>query len=155
MTVWAYVRVSTTDQAESGLGLAAQRAAIESEAARRGWDVEWVEDAGRSGATLDRPALTAMLAKIRRGDVLVVAKLDRLSRSLMDFAGLMSRAHAEGWAVVALDLGLDLTTPSGELMANVMATFAHFERRLISQRTKEAMAQLKGKKRLGAPPDRG
>src|SRR5439155_23274781 len=71
---------------------------------------------------------------------LVVAKLDRLSRSLLDFAGLMERARRKGWSLVALDLGVDTSTPSGEMMASVLATFAQFERRLIGQRTKDALA---------------
>ena len=71
----------------------------------------------------------------------MVAKLDRLSRSMLDFAALMNAAQKQGWALVALDLGVDTSTPYGEMMANVLATFAQFERRLISQRTKEALAQ--------------
>jgi DNA invertase Pin-like site-specific DNA recombinase len=71
---------------------------------------------------------------------LVVAKLDRLSRSLLDFAALMEEARTNHWAMVILDLGVDTTTPSGEMIANVMATFAQFERRLIGQRTRDALA---------------
>jgi len=84
--------------------------------------------------------------------VLVVAKLDRLSRSLVDFAGLMERASREGWALVSLDLGVDTSTPQGEMLANVMASFAQFERRLIAERTKAALAALKARGvRLGRP----
>ena len=72
--------------------------------------------------------------------VLVVSKLDRLSRSLLDFAGLMGRAQSEGWNLVALDLGIDLSTPGGEFLASVMASAAQWERRIIGQRTKEALA---------------
>ncbi len=89
---------------------------------------------------------------------LVVARLDRLSRSLLDFAGLTERAAREGWALLALDLGVDTTSPSGEMMANVMASFAQFERKLIGQRTREALAQRRAEGvRLGRPrgmPDR-
>lgn len=139
----AYVRVSTGEQAASGLGMAAQRAAIEAEAARRGWTiVAWREDAGLSGKSLDRPGLLAALADVEEGRAaaLVVAKLDRLSRSLLDFAGLMDRSWKAGWAIVALDLGVDTTTAQGELMASVFSSFAQFERRLIGQRTKSALA---------------
>ena len=87
-----------------------------------------------------------------RRDALVVAKLDRLSRSMLDFAALMDRSRKEGWALVALDLGVDTTTPAGEAMANMMATFAQFERRLISQRTREALAVKRAQGvRLGRP----
>jgi len=154
--VVGYTRVSTDEQATSGLGLEAQTAAIESECSRRGWDlVEVFEDAGASGKALTgRPALDDALEAVRGGEAgaLVVAKLDRLSRSLLDFAGLMEDARTGGWALVALDLGVDTTTPSGEMIANVMATFAQFERRLIGQRTRDALAVKKGQGvRLGRP----
>lgn len=142
--VIGYIRVSTEEQADSRAGLEAQRAAIQAEATRRGWHlIEVVEDAGFSGKDLRRPGIAAALETLRshRADTLVVAKLDRLSRSMLDFAALMDRATREHWALVALDLGVDTSTPSGEMMANVLATFAQFERRLIGQRTKDALAQ--------------
>lgn len=144
--VGAYVRVSTSEQADSGLGLAAQRAAILAEALRRGWaeaDITWFEDAGFSGKDLKRPGIAEALDALRhhRLDTLVVAKLDRLSRSLLDFSGILDRATREHWAVIALDLAVDTASPSGEMMANVLMTFARFERRLISERTKVALAQ--------------
>lgn len=113
------------------------------------------EDAGMSGSTLaNRPGLSKALEAVESGQAgaLVVAKLDRLSRSLLDFAGLMEQSRQQGWALVALDLGVDTSTPQGELMAAVLATFAQFERRLISQRTKAAL-QAKAAQgiRLGRP----
>lgn len=150
-TVVGYTRVSTDEQAGSGLGLAAQRTVIDDECRRRGWNLLRVcEDAGASAKSLvGRPALAQALVTLRvhDADALVVAKLDRLSRSLLDFAGLMEQSRREGWSLVILDLGVDTTTPSGEMIANVMATFAQFERRLISQRTTEALAM---KRRAGA-----
>ena len=153
--ILGYLRVSSEAQAERGLGLAAQRAAIEAEAERRGWTVEFIEDAGWSAKTLDRPGMTDALTKLAAGDasVLVVSRLDRLARSMLDFSGLMARASAEGWSIVALDLGVDTTTAEGELMANVRASFSAYERRLISMRTREALAALKAQGvRLGHPP---
>jgi hypothetical protein len=125
-----YVRVSTEEQARSGLGLDAQRAAVESEAARRGWTLDLAVDDGYSAKDLRRPAITAALAQLRAGDaqVLVVAKLDRLSRSLVDFAALLEAARREGWAMVALDLGVDMTTPADEMVASVMAAVAQWSR---------------------------
>lgn len=150
-----YLRVSTDEQAASGLGLSDQRAAIEAEAARRGWsDVSFITDDGFSAKNLARPGITDALAEVRaaKAGTLVVAKLDRLSRSLMDFASLMDKAQREGWELVALDLGVDTSTPSGEMMASIMATFAQYERRLIGQRTSAALQQLKRQgKRLGRP----
>lgn len=144
MRVLAYTRVSTDEQADSGAGLEAQRAAIAQEARNRGWTLAGAyEDAGASAKSVHgRPGLQAALVAVERGDAdaIVVAKLDRLSRSLLDFASLMERSSRKGWAIIALDLGVDTSTPAGEMMAHVLATFAQFERRLIGQRTKDALA---------------
>ncbi|HEY5484617.1 MAG TPA: recombinase family protein [Propionibacteriaceae bacterium] len=153
----AYIRCSTEEQADSRAGLEAQRAAILAEAKRRGWDeadVTFIEDAGFSGKNLDRPGIEAALDALRhrKADTLVVSKLDRLSRSLVDFAGLMDRASREHWALIALDLNVDTSTPAGEAMAAMLATFAQFERRLIGERTKSALAIKKAAGvRLGRP----
>lgn len=154
MDTIAYIRVSTSEQGISGLGLEAQRRAIVQAATHRDWRLTFIEDTG-SGKDLNRPGLTTALATLRSGQVdgLVIAKLDRLSRSFIDFAALMERARREGWALVSLDLGVDTSTPQGEMLANVMATFAQFERRLISERTKAALAVLRAQGRqLGRPP---
>lgn len=149
-----YVRVSTDDQAENGAGLAAQREAIQTECERRGWVLLRFEEDAFSGKTLKRAGLEAALAACRSGEAagLVVAKLDRLSRSIVDFARLLEDARAQGFNIAALDLGLDLSTPQGELVANVIASVAQWERRMIGQRTREALAvkQAQGV-RLGRP----
>ncbi len=153
----SYLRVSTREQADSGLGLEAQRAQIHRELQLHGWHLqrEFV-DSGSSGKSLHgRPALSAALAEVSSGKVsgLVAAKLDRISRSVLDFASLTGQARSEGWNLVALDLGIDLSTPSGRLMANVMASFAEHERDLIAQRTADALASLRQQGvRLGRPP---
>ena len=144
MRVLGYLRVSTSEQADSRAGLEAQRAAILTEAKRRGWsEVTILEDAGYSAKDMRRPGLAAALAMLkgREADALVVSKMDRLSRSLLDFAGIMGRAQKEGWALLALDSPADLTTATGEAMAGVLAVFAQLERRLIGERTKAALAQ--------------
>jgi DNA invertase Pin-like site-specific DNA recombinase len=155
MRVLGYVRVSTEEQSDSGAGLEAQRRAIEAECLRRGWQLlEVVEDAGFSAKDLKRPGIQEALRVLEEGDArgLVAAKLDRLSRSMIDFTALMATAQKQGWALVALDCAVDTTTPAGEAMANVLATFAQFERRLISQRTREALAVKKSQGvRLGRP----
>ncbi|HZM56021.1 MAG TPA: recombinase family protein [Acidimicrobiales bacterium] len=153
--VIGYLRVSTEEQAVSGLGLGDQRAVIAAEASRRDWaDVEFLSDEGYSAKNLSRPSIATALDMLRKGQasVLVVSKLDRLSRSLLDFATLMDRARREGWELVVLDLAIDTTVPSGQLMANVMAAFAEYERQLIGARTSAALQQLKAQgKRLGRP----
>jgi DNA invertase Pin-like site-specific DNA recombinase len=148
--------VSTEEQGASGLGLASQRSAIAIEVDHRGWSLVGIfEDAAASGSKLlGRPGLDSALAMLKGGEaeVLIVAKLDRLTRSVGDFALLIARARKEGWALSALDLQVDTSTPHGEAMSHIVATFSQLERRLIGQRTKEALAQarLRGV-RLGAP----
>jgi DNA invertase Pin-like site-specific DNA recombinase len=155
MSVVGYVRVSTDEQVDSGAGMEAQRNAIRVACRERGWQlVAVVEDAGYSAKDLKRPGIAEALEMVESGvaDALVVARLDRLSRSLLDFAALMDRARRKGWSVAALDLGVDTSTPSGEMLASVMASFAQFERRLIGQRTKEALAVKRAEGvRLGRP----
>lgn len=153
-SVVGYIRVSTDEQGVSGLGLAAQRSAIEAEVERRGWRLVAIHEDTLSGKTLNRPGVAAAISAVERGEAaaLIVAKLDRLSRSLVDFAGLMARAQAAGWNLVALDLGIDLSTAAGEFMAAVMASAAQWERRIIGQRTKDALAVKRASGvRLGRP----
>lgn len=152
-----YVRVSTSDQAEHGVGLDAQRHAITAEAERRGWELVTIcEDGGVSGkSTTKRKGLHAALALLEndQADALVVAKLDRLARSMVDFATLLERAAQRGWDLVVLDLAVDTTTPHGEFLAHVMAALAQWERRIIGQRTKEGLAVKRAQGvRLGRPP---
>jgi DNA invertase Pin-like site-specific DNA recombinase len=148
--------VSTEEQGRSGAGLAAQREAILRECERRGWRlVDVIQDEGYSAKDLRRPGIKIALEELKRGraDALVVAKLDRLSRSMIDFTALMATAQKQGWALVALDCAIDTSTPVGEVVANVVATFAQFERRLIGQRTREALEQKRRQGvRLGRPP---
>ena len=153
--VIAYVRVSTEEQAVSGLGLAAQEAAIRTECERRGLPLLSVRcDAGLSAKSLDRPALSEALDDLDAGhaSVLMVAKLDRLTRSVHDATGLLLRAERTGWGLVALDAPVDTTTPQGAAMAQVLAVFAELERKLIGERTKAALAVKRAQGvRLGRP----
>lgn len=144
--VVGYKRVSTEEQGESGAGLDAQTAAIEADLARRGWTLhEMFTDVASGKSRAHRPGLAAALDEIKAGraGTIMVAKLDRLSRSLIDFAAIMADARAKGWNVVALDLGVDLSTPAGEFLASVMASAAQWERRIIGQRTADALRARK------------
>jgi DNA invertase Pin-like site-specific DNA recombinase len=141
--VVGYLRVSTEEQADSGAGLAVQEAAIRAECQRRELPLLALHtDAGVSGKSLVRPALTAALEDLdaRHGDVLMVARLDRLTRSVHDASGLMQRSEKSGWGLVALDAPVDTTTPAGRAMAQILSVFAELERRLIGERTKAALA---------------
>lgn len=150
---FGYSRVSTDEQADSRNGLEAQRSAIDAEAARRGWAVEHLADEGASGKYINVNLQEALqLLASGQGDGLIVAKMDRLARSVGHAYDLLQLAQRQGWALVVLDLNIDLTTPVGEAMAHMHATFAQFERRLIGQRTKEALAAKKARgERIGRP----
>ena len=103
MQVIGYVRVSTEEQGVSGAGLQVQRQAIAAECKRRGWQlVETIEDRGYSAKDLRRPGVREALRTLEAGEAnaLVVAKLDRLSRSMIDFTALMAKAQRQGWGVI-------------------------------------------------------
>lgn len=152
-----YVRVSTDDQAASGLGLEAQTETIKRAAEARGWElVDVYVDAGVSGKVrpADRPALGSALAELEAGaaDVLVVAKLDRLARSVVGLSELLDLSQRAAWGLVLLDTDVDTSTAGGRMVANVMGVVAQWEREVISERTSAAMAAAKARgQRLGRP----
>jgi len=155
MRAIAYLRASTKEQEDSGLGLDAQRAKVTEACQQRAWElVDVATDVASGKSTNGRPSFTRVLERLDAGeaDVLVVSKLDRLSRSMLDFATLVERARSNHWTIVALDLGVDTSTPSGEMLAGVIALFAQYERRLIGERTKDALAQAQARGiRVGRP----
>jgi len=122
------------------------------EVARRGWDlVEIIEDAGVSAKNLDRPGIKRALSTVATGgaDLLLTAKLDRLSRSVKDFAELLDQSRHYGWKLVILDCNVDTSTPAGDMLAGVMSQFAQFERLMIGVRTREALAVKKSQGIVG------
>jgi DNA invertase Pin-like site-specific DNA recombinase len=140
-----YRRVSTREQADFGAGLPAQKTAITHALLYHGqqaltWDCV---DRGKSGKDLNRPNLTQALSLVEQGLAggIIVSKLDRLSRSLLDFAQLMARAENGGWNIVALDLGVDLRKPEGKALAGLLAIFAEWERNVIVKRTLDGLAE--------------
>jgi DNA invertase Pin-like site-specific DNA recombinase len=151
--MFAYERCSTEDQASKRNGLEAQRAAIDAEAERRGWDVEHYAHEGASGKYINEKLREVLqLLASGQGDGLVVSKMDRLARSIINAADIIERANSQGWSLVVLDIGVDLTTASGRLIAQVMSSFAEFERMQIGERTKAALAAKKRRgERLGRP----
>ena len=154
--VVGYVRVSTEEQGDSGAGMEAQRRAIIGACAARGWELRAIhEDVASGKSVAKRPGLEEAMAAVRSGQArgLVVAKLDRLSRSVIDAARTIEDARREGWNLVALDLGVDFSTAAGTAMAQMTAVFAEMERRLIGERTRAALAVKKAQGvRLGRPP---
>jgi DNA invertase Pin-like site-specific DNA recombinase len=141
----AYYRVSTAKQGSSGLGLDAQRAAVEALCSSRGWEIiappfQEIE----SGKRDDRPELAAALERCKvTGAILVVAKLDRLSRNVAFLAALQD----SGVRFVAADM-----PEANELTVHIMAAVAQAERKAISARTKAALAAAKARgQKLGNP----
>lgn len=144
-----YARVSTDDQT---IGMDVQRDALT--AAQP--DALWFADEGISGCTMERPELLNALKLLRDGAArsLTVYRLDRLSRSLLDFCEIVNSSVKEGWRLRVQDCPeIDPETPFGEMMLSMLAVFAQFERRLISQRTKDGLARVRAEgTRLGRPP---
>ena len=140
MTVIGYARRSR-ERDNGALSLDDQEARIRAWAAYRERDLARVlreDDVSATVAPAERPALGPALAELGAGDVLVVAKLDRLSRSVFDFTRLMRAANEDGWALVCLDPEFDLTTAAGRMVSHVFAAFAEFERDQLIERLQGA-----------------
>jgi site-specific DNA recombinase len=157
-----YTRKSTTAGLEQEFSsLDAQREAGEAyiQAQKHaGWQClsEHYDDGGFSGASIERPALQRLLVDLEAGriDVVVVYKVDRLSRSLLDFARLMERFEKHNVAFVSVTQQFNTAQSMGRLVLNVLLSFAQFEREMISERTRDKMAaaRRKGKWVGGQPP---
>jgi DNA invertase Pin-like site-specific DNA recombinase len=154
----AYIRVSTEQQADSGLGLEAQHASVIAAAGRLGLELANIfTDAGTSGslAIEDRPVLLDAVTALKRGDVLLVAKRDRLGRDVIAVA-LIERLIAKRGArvVSAAGEGTDSDDPAALLMRRLIDSFAEYERALIAARTRAALAakRRKGERVSGIVP---
>ena len=156
-----YTRKSTEEGLEQDFNtLQAQREAAEAyilSQKQSGWHSlpESYDDGGFSGATLDRPALARLLRAVeaRAIDCVVVYKVDRLSRSLLDFARLLSLFEKHGVSFVSVTQDFNTTTSLGRLTLNILLSFAQFEREIISERTRDKLsaARRKGKWTGGNP----
>jgi DNA invertase Pin-like site-specific DNA recombinase len=144
MRVIGYIRVSTDEQSENGQSLAVQRSKLEQYA--KLYDLELVavvEDAGESGRSLKRPGIQAVLAKLAGGeaDGLLIAKLDRLTRSVADWQGLVDGYFGEraGKQLFSVGDSIDTRTAAGRLVLNVLLSVAQWERETIGERTRDAL----------------
>ena len=159
-----YTRKSTTMGLEQEFNsLDAQREAcvqyIRSQAAL-GWQVvpEEYSDGGYSGANVQRPAFQRLMQDVedRKVDIIVVHRVDRLSRSLLDFAKLMDRFNRANVAFVSVTQNFSTADAMGRLTLNVLMSFAEFEREMIGERTRDKMAAARRKgKWTGGPPPLG
>jgi DNA invertase Pin-like site-specific DNA recombinase len=146
-----YTRTAISDPAGD---MERQQSAIRRAARGQGWDLCQIAAEEASGADLNRSVLAATLNRVRQGDPdgIVVARLDRLVCSLAQFRRLFDDACQSGWVLVALDTGVNLSTPEGRLIAAGLAQASDYERRLISMRTAEALAAKKAAgMRVGRP----
>jgi len=134
-----YARVSKGDEQSN----AAQARALTTAGCKR------VFDETASGGRWDRPKLHEMIGQLRDGDVVVVWKLDRLSRSLKDLLHLMERIEAAGAGFRSLTEAIDTTTPAGRMMMQMVGSFAEFERAMIRERTSAGLAQARAEGRIG------
>ena len=150
-----YVRVSTEQQASDGVSMAAQREKIEQFARLYDYDlIGIVEDAGASAKTLNRDGLSEALAMLESGEAgaLIVAKLDRLTRSVKDLGELLE-SHFTRFALVSVGEQIDTSTAAGRLVLNVLMSVAQWEREAIGERTKTALQHKKAQgQRVGAIP---
>jgi site-specific DNA recombinase len=138
-----YIRVSTTRQEHSPV---AQEKRLRAYCILKDYDVaELIVDNGRTGANTNRPGLQRALSSLAEGhvDVLVVAKLDRLTRSIRDLCDLLATCSDQGWTFASVSEELNTGTPMGRFVINIFGAIAQWERETISERTKEVMGSLK------------
>lgn len=133
-----YARVSTQDQNN-----AAQIAALHVAGCTRLFEEK--ASAGR----WDRPELHRLLDHLRKGDVLVVWKLDRLSRSLKDLLTLLEKVERAGAGFVSLTETIDTTSPAGRMMMQIVGSFAEFERAMLRERTRRGLTNARAQGRIG------
>lgn len=136
-----YARVSTDDQ-----NLDAQTDALQAAGAQR------IFADKISGSMRKRPELDKLLDQLRPGDVIVVAKYDRLARSLRDLLDIVEAIKDQGAGFRSLAEDIDTTTPAGRLVFHVFASIAQFERERISERTREGLQAAKARGRVGGRP---
>lgn len=145
LTAAIYARVSTDEQAEHGTSLGAQSERCRAYAASQGWQIagEFVDE-GVSGAKASRPALDRLLSAVREGvvDTVIVAKLDRLGRSMRHLAALLGELDDRSVRLVSVAEAFDSSTPSGRLQRNILGSFAEFEREQIRERTTSGLAAI-------------
>ncbi len=146
----AYLRVSTDKQAEHGISMDAQRAKVEAYAKLYDLDIiEVIADAGHSAKSLERPGLERALGLLRDGDAdaLLVVKLDRLTRSVRDLGELLERYFHDGrWALMSVSENIDTRSAAGRLVLNVLASVSQWEREIIGERTKAALAHKRSRR---------
>lgn len=144
---YGYARVSTAGQAANGNSLEAQEEQL------RAAGAEKIFKDAFTGTLSHRPELDQLMAVLRPGDVIIVTKLDRIARSMIQGSQLINRLLAQGIAIHILNIGMMDNTPASKLIRNIFFSFAEFERDMIVERTQEgkAKARLRDDFREGRP----
>jgi DNA invertase Pin-like site-specific DNA recombinase len=150
MQIGCYARVSTHDQHTLPL----QREAMAAYAQQRGWSIRvTITEVGSGGRTRPQRDLLLQAARRREIDTIVVWRLDRWGRSVVDLLHTLQELQALGVGFISLHEAVDFTTPTGRAMAGLLAIFAQFEREILRERVKAGIAQARRHgKRHGRPP---
>jgi len=137
-----YVRVSTEEQAKEGTGIETQKDRVYYFCKGKGWEItEWYIDAAHSGSNLERPEIKRLINDVKEGkvDIVVIYKLDRLSRNLVHLRYVYNDVFKENNVdLVSTCESIDTTTPSGRMAFNILGSFAEFERDMITSRMNDA-----------------
>src|ERR1022692_3221138 len=142
MKTLGYVRVSTDKQAERGISLEVQAEKIRAMAViHESKLAEIIVDGGESAKSLNRPGMARLLAMVDAGEVqtVIIAKLDRLTRSVKDLCTLLERFERRGVALVSVAESLDTSSAGGRLVLNIMTAVSQWEREAIGERTRDAL----------------
>jgi site-specific DNA recombinase len=156
--VIGYCRVSTEKQADRGVSLDAQVSKIQAMAVVQGSEVaEIITDAGESAKSLLRPGMGRLLAMVDGGQVqtVIIAKLDRLTRSVKDLGEILERFQRRNVSLVSVAESLDTGSAAGRLVLNVMASVSQWEREAIGERTASALQYKKANRRVYSPTPYG
>lgn len=144
--VVGYVRVSTSEQATEGVSLEAQRVKLEAYALAMELELVTIhEDAGQSAKSLKRDGLQGALADLEAGraDGLLICKLDRLTRSVVDLGTLLEGYFASRFSLLSVADSIDTRTAAGRLCLNLLVSVSQWEREAIGERTRDALAHLR------------
>jgi DNA invertase Pin-like site-specific DNA recombinase len=156
MKAIGYVRVSTEKQADFGVSLEAQSEKVRAMAVVQGAELaEVIIDAGESAKSLNRPGMARLMALVDSGSVstVIIAKLDRLTRSVADLAELLKRFERRGVSLVSVADSLDTRSAAGRLVLNIMVSVSQWEREAIGERTRDAMRHKRSSgERVGTVP---
>jgi DNA invertase Pin-like site-specific DNA recombinase len=156
MKAIGYVRVSTEKQADFGVSLEAQTEKVRAMAVVQGAElVDVIVDAGESAKSLNRPGMGKLLSLVDSGavDTVIIAKLDRLTRSVADLAELLKRFERRGVSLVSVADSLDTRSAAGRLVLNIMVSVSQWEREAIGERTRDAMHRKRANgERVGTVP---